>query len=179
MGSGEFKLCMPFLRPLCNYDALLHHDQVNNKPVGSASTQTWLLATTLPAASNPFEDLAADKPVFAIGTSQLFRSFRVRATTSRKVDAGLLEQEAAEDRRLHAESKQIWRDRQLHSCLEGNETTPWLKHTGWPQYFESRPLDMITVSAIRPTVQVEARRDCCWGVGKAYLSGALLEPKCG
>ncbi|KJZ70143.1 hypothetical protein HIM_10450 [Hirsutella minnesotensis 3608] len=69
----------------------------------------------------------------------------------RKVDAGLLEQEAAEDRRLHAESKQIWRDRQLYSCVEDNETTPWLKHTGWPECFQSRPLDIITTSAIQPT----------------------------
>lgn len=70
---------------------------------------------------------------------------------SPKVDAALLDQEAAEDRRLRAESKQIWCNRQLHSCVEDNETTPWLKHTGWPEFFEGRPLDIITASAIQPT----------------------------
>ncbi|PWI64589.1 hypothetical protein PCL_09519 [Purpureocillium lilacinum] len=70
---------------------------------------------------------------------------------SRKVDAALLEQEAAEDRRLRADSKQIGRNRQLHSCVEDDETTPWLKHTGWPEFFEGRPLDIITTSATQPT----------------------------
>ncbi|KAL3952746.1 hypothetical protein ACCO45_012689 [Purpureocillium lilacinum] len=63
---------------------------------------------------------------------------------SRKVDAALLEHEAAEDRRLRDESKQIWRNHQLQPCIEDNETTPWLKHTRWPEFFEGRPLESIT-----------------------------------
>ncbi|PWI64376.1 hypothetical protein PCL_10514 [Purpureocillium lilacinum] len=42
---------------------------------------------------------------------------------SPKVDATILDQEAAEDRRLGAESKQIWRNRQVHSCVENNQAT--------------------------------------------------------
>ncbi|KAH6959556.1 hypothetical protein BKA56DRAFT_561907, partial [Ilyonectria sp. MPI-CAGE-AT-0026] len=42
------------------------------------------------------------------------------------------------------------REGQEHSCTEDSETTPWLKHTGWPQRFCNRPLDIITASARLP-----------------------------
>ncbi|PWI64582.1 hypothetical protein PCL_09512 [Purpureocillium lilacinum] len=42
----------------------------------------------------------------------------------------------------------FWNKRRLR--IADNETTPWLKHTGWPEFFEGRPLDIITTSAIQP-----------------------------
>ncbi|KAH7109706.1 hypothetical protein EDB81DRAFT_672620, partial [Dactylonectria macrodidyma] len=39
---------------------------------------------------------------------------------------------------------------QEYSCAEDNETTPWLKHTRWPELFRNRPLDIITASARQP-----------------------------
>ncbi|OAQ57815.2 DEAD/DEAH box helicase domain-containing protein [Pochonia chlamydosporia 170] len=63
----------------------------------------------------------------------------------------LLAQEAAEDRRRQARTEQAWRESQQHSCEEDNETTPWLKHTRWPETFRNRPLDIITASARQPS----------------------------
>ncbi|PWI64160.1 hypothetical protein PCL_12080 [Purpureocillium lilacinum] len=47
--------------------------------ISSVSTQTWLLATTLPAVSNPFENSTANKAVLANKTWQLFRLSSARA----------------------------------------------------------------------------------------------------
>ena len=44
----------------------------------------------------------------------------------------------------------MWQEGQEQSCTEDSETTPWLKHTGWPQRFWNRPLDVITASAKLP-----------------------------
>lgn len=35
-------------------------------------------------------------------------------------------------------------------CLKQSETTPWLEHTGWPQLFRNRPIDIISTSAQLP-----------------------------
>ncbi|KHO10690.1 hypothetical protein MAA_11741 [Metarhizium robertsii ARSEF 23] len=84
------------------------------------------------------------------------RNDTTRSTRPRSEnDAGdmniLLAQEAAEDRRRQARAEQAWRESQQHSCEEDNETTPWLKHTRWPEIFRNRPLDIITASARQPT----------------------------
>lgn len=42
------------------------------------------------------------------------------------------------------------REGQEHSCTVDSETTPWLKHTGWPERFWNRPLDIISTSARLP-----------------------------
>ena len=62
----------------------------------------------------------------------------------------LLAQVAAEDRRRQARVKLAWQESQQQSCEEDNETTPWLKHTRWPEIFQNRPLDIITASAKQP-----------------------------
>jgi hypothetical protein len=62
----------------------------------------------------------------------------------------LLAQEAIEDQRLDAQSREIWQVSQEYSCPADNETTPWLKHTKWPDLFQNRPLDIITASAQQP-----------------------------
>src|SRR5882757_3060753 len=59
-------------------------------------------------------------------------------------------QEAIEDARLQARSREVWQASQEYSCLEDNETTPWLKHTNWPDLFRNRPLDIIAATAQQP-----------------------------
>ncbi|KAH6975556.1 hypothetical protein EDB80DRAFT_900130 [Ilyonectria destructans] len=73
------------------------------------------------------------------------------ATPIRGYNDALLAQETAEDRRLQARADPMWRESQEYSCAEDNETTPWLKHTRWPELFRNRPLDIITASARQPT----------------------------
>ena len=74
----------------------------------------------------------------------------------------LLAQEAAEDQRLKEKARQMWRDSQEHSCIEDDETTPWLKHTQWPELFRGRPLDIITESATFPAQGLyKANDDLC------------------
>ncbi|KAH6950402.1 hypothetical protein BKA56DRAFT_606405 [Ilyonectria sp. MPI-CAGE-AT-0026] len=34
--------------------------------------------------------------------------------------------------------------------IEQSETTKWLQHTGWPQLFRNRPLDIIAASTLQP-----------------------------
>ncbi|KAH7248472.1 hypothetical protein B0J15DRAFT_498561 [Fusarium solani] len=34
--------------------------------------------------------------------------------------------------------------------VEQNEMTPWLQHTGWPELFRNRPLNVIVASAQQP-----------------------------
>ncbi|KAH8656365.1 hypothetical protein BGZ61DRAFT_486596 [Ilyonectria robusta] len=34
--------------------------------------------------------------------------------------------------------------------IEQSETTKWLQHTGWPQLFRNRPLDIIAASSLQP-----------------------------
>ena len=65
-------------------------------------------------------------------------------------DKILLAQEAAEDQRLEARMRDIWQASQEYSCLDDNETTPWLKYTQWPSLFRNRPLDIISASAQKP-----------------------------
>ena len=57
----------------------------------------------------------------------------------------------AEDRRLRARAEQIRTESQKHSCIEDNETTPWLKFTKWPELFIDRPLEIITATARLPS----------------------------
>jgi hypothetical protein len=59
-------------------------------------------------------------------------------------------QEAAEDQRLLAKATQIQEENERYSCTDDNETTPWLKHTQWPDWFQNRPLDVITATAQKP-----------------------------
>jgi hypothetical protein len=70
-------------------------------------------------------------------------------------DEILLAQEAVEDQRLQAQSREIWQASQEYSCPEDNETTPWLKHTKWPDLFQNRPLDIITASAQQPRLSLD------------------------
>ncbi|PWI64548.1 hypothetical protein PCL_09561 [Purpureocillium lilacinum] len=153
--------------------------------LSGSTPQIFLLATTPPAAANHLKTPPPTSPCSPTGRGSDFSGWPGSGRPlSRKVDAALLEQEAAEDRRLRAESKQTWRNRQLHSCVEDNETTPWLKllqerasgakannrvwlqaaqvrpagtmmlptkHTGWPEFFEGRSLDIITACSIQPT----------------------------
>lgn len=60
-------------------------------------------------------------------------------------------QEAAEDQRLLAKAAQIQAESRRYSCLEANETTPWLKHTRWPEWFQNRPLDVVAATAQKPS----------------------------
>ena len=64
-------------------------------------------------------------------------------------DEILLAQEEAEDQRLKARAQEVWQTTQEYSCPEGNETTPWLRHTQWPSIFRSEPLDA-SASAQKP-----------------------------
>ncbi|KJZ70350.1 hypothetical protein HIM_10241 [Hirsutella minnesotensis 3608] len=151
MNFGEFKICILPQRLPFDRDVLLHHDQVNGKYM--SALPPLRPGSSPPRRQPPATHLRTPPPTSPCSPTGC-GSFSDRGSeqlSPRKVDAALLEQEAAEDRRLHAESKQIWRDRQLHSCVEDNETTPWLKHTGWPEFFQGRPLDIITTSAIQPT----------------------------
>ncbi|KAH7142944.1 hypothetical protein B0J13DRAFT_556225 [Dactylonectria estremocensis] len=34
--------------------------------------------------------------------------------------------------------------------IEQNETTPWLRHTRWPDLFRNQPLEVISASAQQP-----------------------------
>ena len=65
-------------------------------------------------------------------------------------DHVLYAQEIAEDNRIRLRQMRVQRKSQEHSCIEDSETTPWLKHTGWPQRFFNRPLDIIAASARLP-----------------------------
>ena len=65
-------------------------------------------------------------------------------------DGILHAQEIAEDNRLRLREFQMLQEDQDHSCIDDSETTPWLKHTGWPQRFRNRPLDIIATSARQP-----------------------------
>ncbi len=40
---------------------------------------------------------------------------------------------------------------QKHSCIEDNETTPWLEFTKWPELFVNRPIEIITTTARLPS----------------------------
>jgi hypothetical protein len=51
---------------------------------------------------------------------------------------------------LQAQSREIWQASQEYSCPQDNETTPWLKHTKWPDFFQNRPLDIIATTAQQP-----------------------------
>jgi hypothetical protein len=46
------------------------------------------------------------------------------------IDSVLKAQEEAEDRRLLDNAKQVRLNGEEYSCIEDNETTPWLKQTG-------------------------------------------------
>ena len=54
-------------------------------------------------------------------------------------DDVLLAQEMAEDDQLQTRATNMWRESQINSCAEDNETTPWLQHTKWPERFQNRP----------------------------------------
>ncbi|KAI5456177.1 hypothetical protein BGZ63DRAFT_367553, partial [Mariannaea sp. PMI_226] len=59
-------------------------------------------------------------------------------------------QEIAEDKRIRLSELRVQQEGQEHSCPKDSETTPWLKHTEWPQRFCNRPLDIITASTRLP-----------------------------
>jgi len=59
-------------------------------------------------------------------------------------------QEVIEDQRLLAKATQIQQENERYSCIDDDETTPWLKHTRWPDWFRHRPLDVITATAQMP-----------------------------
>lgn len=65
-------------------------------------------------------------------------------------DDVLLAQEMAEDDQLQARATNLWRESQIRSCAEDNETTPWLQHTKWPERFQNQPLDVISASTKLP-----------------------------
>ena len=92
---------------------------------------------------------------------------KTRLTTAHNegYDHILRAQEEEEEERLKARLDQIWRDSQLHSYIEDNKTTPWLKHTKWPKLFRNRPLEIIAVSTRPPA---EPRDD----QNKDYILGA-------
>ncbi|KJZ68948.1 hypothetical protein HIM_11664 [Hirsutella minnesotensis 3608] len=62
----------------------------------------------------------------------------------------LVAQEDAEDRRLRERADLTDRRRGNNAPTENNETTPWLRHTRWPETFRDRPLDIITAAASLP-----------------------------
>lgn len=57
----------------------------------------------------------------------------------------------AEDRRLQARAEKMKAESQKHSCIEDNETTPWLEFTKWPELFVNRPIEIITATARLPS----------------------------
>ena len=59
-------------------------------------------------------------------------------------------QDAAEDQCLLAKVIQIQEENKQYSCADDKETTPRLRHTRWLDWFQNRPLDMITAIAQKP-----------------------------
>jgi hypothetical protein len=98
-------------------------------------------------------------------------------TSNTEIDRVLWAQEEAEDQRLLAESHRIKQGKQQYSCVEDNETTPWLKHTKWPVLFRDRPLDILTASTLQPAARCDDDYYLgCWS-GTPFSSSAANEAK--
>ncbi|PWI65244.1 hypothetical protein PCL_07294 [Purpureocillium lilacinum] len=102
-----------------------------------------------PREPPPATILATPPPTSPCSPAPSGCSFRTPTPTPAQVhfEEILLAQEAAEDERLRARARQLWRESQGTSCPKDNETTQKLQHTKWPEMFRDRPLDIITASA--------------------------------
>ena len=78
---------------------------------------------------------------------------RAMLSSFEATDELLLLQEAAEDERLLKDAPVARRAKEQYSCKEDNETTAWLKHTGWPIILANRPLDILTASTLPPAAK--------------------------
>ena len=79
-------------------------------------------------------------------------------------------QEIAEDNRLRLRELCMRQEGQDHLCIDDSETTLWLKHTGWPQWFRNRPLDIIAASGRLPVRHANAyNEDLVLGRWKGQL----------
>lgn len=63
--------------------------------------------------------------------------------------AALAELEDKEDARILKESETY--EINGRSCVDDDETTPWLRYTRWPARLAGKPLDIISASTLRPT----------------------------
>jgi hypothetical protein len=89
-----------------------------------------------------------------------------------EIDLVLWAQEEVEDQRLLEESRRIQQGKQQYSCVEDNETTPWLKHTKWPVLFRDRPLDILAASTLQPAACNDDYYLGRWsGLGFVYSPG--------
>ncbi|KFZ18998.1 hypothetical protein V502_03895 [Pseudogymnoascus sp. VKM F-4520 (FW-2644)] len=88
--------------------------------------------------------------------------------------AGLDELEDEEDARLLEESGTY--EINGRSCVDDDETTAWLRYTGWPTRLAGKPLDIISASTLRPT---RHRDDYVLGTwaGRDFASPAEDEAK--
>lgn len=118
------------------------------RPSGLAPEPSNYLPTP-PPTSSPYKPKRDGPPEQWPSTPALLQTY----------DDILLAQETAQDYRLQSKAANMWRESQEISCTEDNETTPWLKHTRWPERFQNRPLDVISASTRLPVQGLHRRQE--------------------
>lgn len=91
-------------------------------------------------------------------------------------DENLRLQEAVEDERLLERARET-RAKEQYSCKEDNESTPWLRHTGWPVLLANRPLDILVASTLPPAARVDEDYYLGHWAGSALMSSRANEAK--
>ena len=86
----------------------------------------------------------------------------------------LAELEDEEDARILKESETY--EINGRSCVDDDETTPWLRYTRWPARLAGKPLDIISASTLRPTRHLDDYVLGTWA-GQDFASPAEDEAK--